>query len=109
MTWFKLTVQRHDDQRTAHVRVSGALDLSGACDFDDALRRVERDRPQRLVLDLSALEFLDSAGLARILALRRRCRRAQRQLVLVDGPPVVQRLFGLAGLTGDVDLVSQAS
>lgn len=109
MAWLKLTVQQHDALRTAHVRVSGALDLSGACDFDDALRRVERGRPHRLVLHLSTLEFLDSAGLAQILALRRRCRRARRRLVLVDGPPVVQRLFGLAGLTGDVDLVSQPS
>jgi anti-sigma B factor antagonist len=99
MTWFELTVQHEEEPRTAHVRVAGALDLSGAREFEDALRRVERDRPRRIVLDLGALEFLDSAGLARILALRVRCRRSRRELDLVDAPPVVRRLFGLAGLT----------
>jgi anti-anti-sigma factor len=54
------------------------------------------------VLDLGALDFLDSAGLARILALRVRCRRARRELELVDTPPVVRRLLGVAGVGDDL-------
>lgn len=100
MSWFELTVQHEEEPRTARIRVEGVLDLSGARDFEDALRRVERDRPRRIVLDLGALEFLDGAGLARILALRVRCRRARRQLDVVGAPPIVHRLFDIAGASG---------
>jgi anti-sigma B factor antagonist len=99
---YRLTVEHEPELGTARVQVSGALDLAGAYDFEDALRRVERSRPHRLVLDLGALDFLDSAGLARILALRVRCRRARRELELVDTPPVVRRLLGVAGVGDDL-------
>jgi anti-sigma B factor antagonist len=102
MAWYRLTVQHEHERDTARIRVSGALDIAGAYDFEDALRRVERGRPQRLILDLGALDFLDSAGLARILALRVRCRRAHRELELVDTPPAVRRLLGLAGVADDL-------
>ncbi|HEX7298682.1 MAG TPA: STAS domain-containing protein [Solirubrobacteraceae bacterium] len=94
MTPIQLTVQRPDND-TVHVIVQGALDLVRAYDFDDAIRRIERDAPGRLVLDLRPLDFLDTTGLARLLAVQRRCRRAGRRLVLVRGPLAVQRIFAL--------------
>ena len=69
--------------------------MTRAYDFDDAMRRIERDAPGRVLLDLRGLEFLDTTGLARLVALRRRCRRGGRRLVLVRGSqavePVVRR------------------
>ena len=94
MTPIQLTVQR-PDTNTVHVTVYGALDLVRAYDFDDAMRRIERDAPGRLLLDLRQLEFLDTTGLSRVLAVRRRCRRSGRRLVLVRGPMAIQRMFTL--------------
>jgi anti-anti-sigma factor len=54
------------------VALRGELDLEHAYTFDEELRRVERARPHCLVLDLRGLSFLDSCGLARLLAARRR-------------------------------------
>jgi anti-anti-sigma factor len=90
----QLTVQ-HPDHDTVHVTVHGALDLVRAYDFDDAMRRIERGAPGRLLLDLRPLEFLDTTGLSRLLAVQRRCRRARRRLVLVRGPLAVQRIFAM--------------
>jgi anti-sigma B factor antagonist len=90
----QLTVQR-PDYDTVHVTVHGALDLVRAYDFDDAMRRIERDAPGRLLLDLRPLEFLDTTGLSRLLAVQRRCRRASRRLVLVRGPLAVQRILAM--------------
>lgn len=94
MTPINLTVQRPDED-TLHVTVRGALDLVRAYEFDDAMRRIEREAHKRLLLDLRELEFLDTTGLARLLAVQRRCRRARRRLVLVRGPHAVQRIFAL--------------
>ena len=94
VTPIQLTVQRPDED-TLHVTVHGALDLVRAYEFDDAMRRIEREAPKRLLLDLRPLDFLDTTGLSRLLAVRRRCRRAGRRLVLVRGPLAVQRIFAL--------------
>ena len=113
MTPIQLTVQ-HPDDDTVHVSVRGALDLVRAYDFDDAMRRIERDAPGRLLLDLRPLEFLDTTGLSRLLAVQRRCRRARRRLVLVRGPLAVQRIFAMCSdeqfeLVGDpAEVVSAA-
>ena len=101
---FQLTVE-DKGAGTMQVAVAGAIDMSSAYDFDDALRRVERDAPAQLVLDLRKLEFMDSAGLARLVALHTRCRRASRKLTLIRGPRVIERLLALARLDDEFDVV----
>ena len=108
MTSIDLTVQ-HPDRDTVQVTVRGALDLVRAYDFDDAMRRIERDSPGRMLLDLRPLEFLDTTGLARIFAVRRRCRRNGRRLVVVRGPNTVQRLFATALVDEQFEVVSDPS
>ena len=105
MTRIDLTVQRPDED-TVHVTVHGALDQIRAYDFDDAIRRIERDSPSRMLLDLRWLESLDTTGLARIFAMRRRCRRKGRRLILVRGPNIVQRLFATALLDEQFEVVN---
>jgi anti-sigma B factor antagonist len=108
VTRIDLTVQRPDDQ-TVHVTVHGALDLIRAYDFDDAMRRIERSVPRRLLLDLRSLEFLDTTGLARIVAVRRRCRRSGRRLVIVRGSQAVNRIFALSSADEQFELVGDPS
>jgi anti-anti-sigma factor len=84
----------------------GELDLAHAYVFDEQLRRVERGGPRCVVIDLRQLNFLDSCGLSRLLAARRRARRAGHRLVLVRGPAAVQRLLAAAALDDVFELVS---
>jgi anti-sigma B factor antagonist len=105
-TFFELTVQ-DEDAETTRISVAGAIDLSCVCDFDDALRRVERNGPARLVVDLRRLEFMDSAGLSRLVALHTRCRRAGRRLTLVRGPEALQRLLALSRLDEYLDIIAE--
>jgi anti-sigma B factor antagonist len=105
VTAFELTVQ-HPDYDTVQVALHGPLDLARAYDFDDAMRRIERDAPGRLMIDLRGVEYLDTTGLARLLAVRRRCRRSGRRLVLVRGPRLVQRIFSLAALDDQFEIVT---
>jgi anti-sigma B factor antagonist len=98
MHGFDLTVQ-HLGAGAVSVRLSGSLDLAYAYRFDDEVRHAERDASSCLVLDLRDLDFLDSAGMSRILAARRRARRAGRRLVLVRGSFAVQRFLQTAAVT----------
>jgi anti-sigma B factor antagonist len=104
----EFTVQ-HPDFDTVQITLRGSLDLARAYDFDAEIRRIERSAPGRLVLDLRALDFLDTAGLSRLVAVRRRCRRAGRRLVLVRGTRPVQRLFAMMMVEEHFEVVGDPS
>jgi anti-sigma B factor antagonist len=108
VTHIDLTVQR-PDQDTVQVTVHGALDRIRAYDFDDAMRRIERSAPGRLLLDLRSLEYLDTTGLARIAAVRRRCRHHGRRLVIIRGSRTVNRLFAMGCSDEQFELVGDPS
>lgn len=97
MRGFALTVEPLVGN-AVRVVLRGELDLEHAYTFDEEMRRVERARPSCLVLDLRGLSFLDSSGLARLLAANRRARRERRRLLLVRGSKAVQRLFTLTAV-----------
>jgi anti-anti-sigma factor len=90
------------------VAVEGELAGPSAYTLDSELRRVEATRPPRLVLDLSALGFIDSAGLARLLAAHRRAKRDGRRLLVIEGDGAVRRLLALTALDQQLELVADA-
>jgi anti-anti-sigma factor len=92
------------------VRVVAEGDLSGACAYtlDAELLRVEETRPRCLVLDLSKVTFIDSAGLARVLGAHRRAQRERRRFVVVEGTSAVRRLIALTALDQRLELVADA-
>ena len=73
----------------------GELDISNAHWAEAELKRAEQalSDGSRLVLDLRALEFIDSTGLRFILSARARALEAGRRLLVVRGPEPVERVF----------------
>jgi anti-sigma B factor antagonist len=92
---------------TVCVELSGELDFSRAYTFDEEMRRLEMQKPSSIVLDLRKLNFLDSAGLGRVLAVQRRASRDGRRLVVVRGSRAVERLFALSALNLRLEMVSE--
>ena len=88
------------------IALRGELDLAHAYTFDEELRRVEEARPTTVVIDLRELAFVDSCGLSRLLAARKRARRAGHRLLLVRGSAAVQRLFALSAVDEAFEMVS---
>ncbi|MGZ4109561.1 MAG: STAS domain-containing protein [Actinomycetota bacterium] len=89
----------------AIVTVSGDLDLSTAPELDRSLTGVQANgRP--VVLDLRRVSFMYSSGLRVILAADARARSAGTRLVLVEGPPGVQRVFQLTLLDRRLEFVA---
>lgn len=94
----QLTV-RSDREGAVHtIALDGELDLATADDFERELRRAEASDALSIVLDLSALQFIDSTGVRVLLcAYRRSCENGQR-LAVLRGPAVVQRVFAITGI-----------
>jgi anti-sigma B factor antagonist len=105
MSGFGLTIEEYEPGAVM-FSLRGELDLAHAYTFDEELRAVEATHPSTVVIDLRELTFLDSCGLARLLAARRRARRLGHRLMLVRGSATVQRLFALAAVDEAFEMVS---
>ena len=105
MRGLALTIERLSEN-AVKIALRGELDLEHAYTFDEELRRVEALGPECICLDLRELSFLDSCGLARLVAARRRARRGGHRLVLVRGPAAVQRLFQLTAVDEAFEIVN---
>lgn len=82
---FELTSRRHDlpDQPPrAVVHVAGEIDIASAAAFTEAV--AEQSGPRPLILDLTQLRYIDSAGLA---ALDRLLRQRAVTVVIAPGSP----------------------
>jgi len=80
----------------ALISLTGELDLSGAPPLEEEIGRLsEQDGVRRVVLDLRELEFMDSSGLRTVALGARSLRAVGREIVLVRGRDVVQRVFSI--------------
>jgi anti-anti-sigma factor len=93
-------------QDVVKIALRGELDLEHAYTFDEELKRVEALGIRTICLDLRELTFLDSCGLARLVAARRRAMKSGRRLVLVRGPAAVQRVFQLTAVDEAFEIVN---
>jgi anti-sigma B factor antagonist len=86
--------------RSARVAVRGELDLATADVFEAALRSVWSRDIRGVEIDLRALTFIGSAGVAALLEASARARDGGRVLTIVRGPQSVHRIFELTGIEG---------
>ncbi|ORV08384.1 STAS domain-containing protein [Mycobacterium celatum] len=87
----------------AVLTVGGEIDLSTAPAFEAAIDEALAGEPAVLVVELSATEFLASAGV-RILAAAREKLGDAGQLAIVADSPVTRRPIDLLGLDKTVSL-----
>jgi anti-anti-sigma factor len=62
-----------------------------------------------LEIDLRALTFMDSTGLAQLFAANRRAREQGRRVVILKGPGPIDRVLDLAKVEDAIDVVSEPS
>lgn len=75
------------------VALFGELDIASADALDAKVREVEATDAKQIVVDLSALEFMDSTGLRVLLALDARSRNDGNRLGLLRAAPAVHRVL----------------
>jgi anti-sigma B factor antagonist len=84
-----------DPVGTPIVSLAGELDSSNAASLESALASVTAARPERLIFDLSALRFMDSAGIAVLIGAAAKVDAVQ----LRDPSPIVRRVVEITGLS----------
>ncbi|MFF9909095.1 STAS domain-containing protein [Streptomyces sp. NPDC013457] len=87
------------DAGTAVLTVGGELDLDTATLLHHHLANQFLHGRHQLVLDLSALSFMDSSGLNVLIRAAREAREAGGDLHLAAPAPAVRRILEITGLT----------
>ena len=82
-----------------HVCLAGDFDMSVAADLSDALVRAARaPGVQRVVVDLHRTSFLDSHGIAALLAGFDAASRAGRRFTVTNARGMVRQVLEITGL-----------
>ena len=95
----ELSIRTSRDGSTATVAAAGEIDLSTVDDLRAAVTGAASDGTEKLRLDLTAVEFIDSAGLGGLLELRStlRARNVTLEIDAGDGP--VRQAMEITGLS----------
>jgi anti-anti-sigma factor len=80
---------------TQRVTLTGELDMASAPALSDELDRTAAHFTSAVVLDLSALTFIDCAGLRAVFAFTDRVRARGWRLQIISPPPQIARVFTL--------------
>jgi anti-anti-sigma factor len=102
------TVEVRTSEQATVVLVAGEVDLANVQDLAQALASEEPTMAPYLVVDVSALEFVDVMGLRVLLEAKRRAVVAGRGFVMVNSPPHIDRLLRLTQTSHLLDLVPPA-
>jgi anti-anti-sigma factor len=81
-----------------HIRVHGELDCSTVPSLEGSMEGVLHAGHGPVVLDLSALRFMDVSGLRLAVRLEARAQLHGVDLSLMEGPGPVERVFELTGM-----------
>jgi anti-sigma B factor antagonist len=82
------------------VAVEGRVDSSTAPQFGQKLDAIIADGMFKIVIDMSKLEYMSSAGFRALLAAQRQCKRYNRgEVLLASVPERIREALELAGFT----------
>lgn len=82
------------------VAVTGRVDSSTAPKFSAALEKITDKGRYKIVVEMTGLEYMSSAGFRALLSAQRNCKRYNRgEVVLAAVPHQIKEALELAGFT----------
>lgn len=97
-------VQFSDHERFAVATLAGEVDLSNADAIEAAITEATPNQALALILDVSALGYLDSAGIHLIYKLREKLRaRGQGLRLVIPADSPTNDALRLAGIVQNID------
>jgi anti-anti-sigma factor len=94
--YLAITTQHHG--RRSVLRLQGELDLCSKDCLCRAITSALKRHPRILVVDLSALEFMDCSGLSVLVWAHKSLAAQQGRLLITGSTPIVRRLMHVTGL-----------
>ncbi|MEX2218330.1 MAG: STAS domain-containing protein [Phycisphaerales bacterium] len=90
---------------TVTIAPEGDVDLARSPTLRAALRQALAAKPQRLVVDLTGVDYMDSSGVATLVEALQTARRGSTRLVLCAMKERVRSIFEIARLDGVFTIV----
>jgi anti-sigma B factor antagonist len=97
-----LDVERHPSHTV--IRVTGYIDISTSPRLRDRILEVAADQPAIVLVDLGAIEFLDSSGLGVILNGWKRLHAQGGTLAVISPQSRITKIFEITALNLSIDL-----
>jgi anti-sigma B factor antagonist len=94
-----------DQQRIGEIEVlsvAGVVDMLTAPQLEEAIAVAAKDSPQGVIVDMGAVDFLASAGMGLLVAVREELPESVQFAVVADGPATSRplKLVGIAEVVG---------
>jgi anti-sigma B factor antagonist len=93
-----LSIARTDDDRGVVLALSGELDVITAPDLAAQLETLAAEACPRVLIELSGLSFVDSAGVSVLVKARHEAEANGRRLILRNATEQVSQVFSVLGL-----------
>jgi anti-sigma B factor antagonist len=84
--------------------LEGRVDSEGAVDLDLALQTATSEGKHKMILDMSQVRYINSAGLRTLADILTQNKENAGNLLLVDLNPKVQRVFQIIGFDNFFDI-----
>ncbi len=92
----------------AIVQAQGSLNASNALAFQtDLTQQIQSDFASGLLVDMSQVESLDSAGLISLVSALKQARQLQKRFCLYSVPPAIRIVFELTQLDRAFEMVDE--
>jgi anti-sigma B factor antagonist len=98
-------VEVRDRDRAVVVGVTGELDLASSPALEQELETGAASDAEVVIVDLRALEFMDSTGLSVLVRANERAAEQGKRFAVVRGAQQVERLLSLTGVADRLTLV----
>ena len=90
---------------SAEVVLTGELDISTYDEAQERVEHAERAAPALLIIDLAALDFVDSSGVRLVLLADQRACAEGRRVAIRLGGGLARRVFAALGLLDRFDVL----
>lgn len=94
----QLSITRSDDAGGVVLALAGELDVTTAPQLEQALGELDSEPYDRVILDLSELSFVDSAGVSVLIKAKKEAEANGRDVVLQRPTAQVHRVFAIVGM-----------
>ena len=94
-----MEISTQDMDRASVIKVTGRVDSATAPDLETALKQLVDGSKTKIVLDLTNVEYMSSAGLRAMVSTLKAVKRVNGDLRLASPSSRVEEVLRLAGLT----------
>ena len=100
----EITLATRETDGFSVIEVTGEVDVHTAPDLDAKLTEITSGGSNKLIVDLSAVEFLDSTGLGVLVKALKHVREHDGSLSVVTATDRISKVFRITGLDAAIGL-----